>query len=164
MPCRRRRDYLRCQHLGDSTSMLNYSIRFFNRMRSRSNPSILSSRQTQDLRAGGLKVTDAIVLLDREQGGEENLNTHDIQLHSLLKTQDVLDRLRANESIDQTTYDKTVAFLNAKNPSPSQVNEWTLVEIVCDCCFEKAKRMILHECEIWRSSTLSRVPCCAKTK
>jgi len=42
----------------------------------------------------GLIVKDVVVLLDREQGGKDNLRKHNIQLHSVLKMTDILEILK----------------------------------------------------------------------
>ena len=60
-----------------------------------------------------IQVTDALVLLDREQGGTENLSVENIKIHSVLKTSDVLNILLNSKRIDQQIFDKTVNFLNA---------------------------------------------------
>lgn len=62
--------------------------------------------------ARGIAVTDAIVLLDREQGGSENIQQQNVRLHSIIKTNSVLDILFKSNKIDQETYDKTNEFLN----------------------------------------------------
>ena len=53
--------------------------------------SIVSSVEL--FRAAGLVVEDAIVLLDRQQGGVENLRKAGIRVHSVLALGDVLDLL-----------------------------------------------------------------------
>ncbi|KAM7286482.1 uridine 5'-monophosphate synthase isoform X1 [Ixodes scapularis] len=53
----------------------------------------------QALTAAGLVVTDAVVFLDREQGGSENLLQWNIKTHSIFKITDILDRLLATNRI-----------------------------------------------------------------
>jgi len=48
---------------------------------------------TDDLEAAGLKIHDAIVLINREQGGEANLNARKIKLHSVLTLNLVMKEL-----------------------------------------------------------------------
>ncbi|CAN8010023.1 unnamed protein product [Ixodes pacificus] len=54
---------------------------------------------SQALTAAGLVVTDAIVFLDREQGGSENLLQWNIKTHSIFKITDILDTLLATNRI-----------------------------------------------------------------
>lgn len=51
------------------------------------------------LKEVGLKVTDAVVLLNREQGGAQRLEERGITLHSVITVTEVLDVLLANGSI-----------------------------------------------------------------
>ncbi|XP_042145309.1 uridine 5'-monophosphate synthase isoform X3 [Ixodes scapularis] len=53
----------------------------------------------QALTAAGLVVTDAVVFLDREQGGSENLLQWNIKTHSIFKITDILDTLLATNRI-----------------------------------------------------------------
>ena len=59
--------------------------------------SIVSSVEL--FRAAGLVVEDAVVLLDRQQGGVENLRKVGIRVHSVLELSDVLDLLAATGHI-----------------------------------------------------------------
>ncbi|EME28177.1 bifunctional orotate phosphoribosyltransferase / orotidine-5'-phosphate decarboxylase isoform 1 [Galdieria sulphuraria] len=52
-----------------------------------------------------LRVKDVVVLLDREQGGKDNLAKHNVRLHSVLKMTDILETLRHSGrlSVEQVT-------------------------------------------------------------
>lgn len=64
-----------------------------------------------DLRKNGLVVTDAIVILDREQGGLENLKSKGIKLHSVIKSSELLDVLAGK--ISKEVHAKASAFIEA---------------------------------------------------
>jgi len=50
-------------------------------------------RAAATIRAEGGLVTDAVVLLDREEGGRENLAKDDVKLHYLLRTSEAAEKL-----------------------------------------------------------------------
>ena len=50
-------------------------------------------RAAKAIRAEGGVVTDAFVLLDREEGGEERLARNGVRLHSILRISDVARKL-----------------------------------------------------------------------
>jgi len=50
-------------------------------------------RAAEAIRTEGGVVMDAVVLLDREEGGKENLAKDDIKLHYLLKTSEAANKL-----------------------------------------------------------------------
>ena len=54
---------------------------------------------SKSLEAVGLKVTDAVVLLNREQGGARRLEQKGVKLHSVITISEVLEVLQANGSI-----------------------------------------------------------------
>ena len=80
--------------------------------------SIVSSVEL--FRAAGLVVEDAVVLLDRQQGGVENLRKVGIRVHSVLELSDVLDLLAATghipAEIRQTLFAATLAGDGSTQP------------------------------------------------
>jgi uridine monophosphate synthetase len=62
---------------------------------------ILEKKRTE---LKNITVTDAYVLLDREQGGPEILEKNNIKIHSVIKITEVLDYLFKNNSLDIETY------------------------------------------------------------
>ncbi|KAF8369847.1 hypothetical protein HHK36_032129 [Tetracentron sinense] len=82
------------------------------------------------LRAAGLKVTDAVVLIDREQGGRENLAQNGIRLHSMIKLTEMVDILRKNQraiSSEKVRVRVTASYAEraklAKNPTGKKLFE-----------------------------------------
>ncbi len=59
----------------------------------------------------GLFVRDAVVLLDRQQGGRERLRQEGINLISLLNLEVILNHLKANDRISEDWYLKSMQFL-----------------------------------------------------
>jgi len=59
------------------------------------------------IRAEGGIVEDAVVLLDREEGGRENLEKEGIKLHALMKASEAADKLYEIGAIDEEQY-KTI--------------------------------------------------------
>ena len=71
--------------------------------------SILSAAET--LRQAGLTVKDAIVLVDRKQGGAEALSEIGIHLHPVMDIVEMLETLKAKQCIDADTHTKVMEYL-----------------------------------------------------
>ena len=61
--------------------------------------------------ASGLKITDFIVLVDREQGGGAQLEAKGYKLHSVIGINELLDILKEEGKIDDGDYDKAKKFI-----------------------------------------------------
>ena len=79
--------------------------------------SIVSSVEL--FRAAGLEVEDAVVLLDRQQGGVENLAKAGIRVHSVLELGDVLDLLAKTGHISA----EILQTLSASTPSKEDATQ-----------------------------------------
>ena len=64
------------------------------------------------LKAEGLVVEDAIVVVNREQGGKEKLLDQGIQLHSLISVFDLLKVLFYEKKISESTFREVNEFLS----------------------------------------------------
>ncbi|CAB3371448.1 Hypothetical predicted protein [Cloeon dipterum] len=68
-----------------------------------------------DLRGAGLKVTDAIVIVDREQGGPENLQNEGIKCHSVCTLMQIISILKESGKVDSIMVEKVKAYLEDNN-------------------------------------------------
>lgn len=83
------------------------------------------------LRKEGLKVTDAVVLLDREQGGKARLEEHGIHLHSVCTLSEMLDILQQQGEVDVEMVEKVKNFIQGNVFEPGAQNGPTPVKRVC---------------------------------
>eukprot|EP00062_Callorhinchus_milii_P005763 gi/632945579/ref/XP_007888136.1/ PREDICTED: uridine 5'-monophosphate synthase [Callorhinchus milii] len=76
----------------------------------------LSVLETADvLHKEGLNVTDAVVLMDREQGGRAKLEEEGIRLHSFCSLYKLLDILHSHGKIDSEIVENVKAFIRENN-------------------------------------------------
>jgi uridine monophosphate synthetase len=66
----------------------------------------------EQLRAAGLVINDAVVLIDRQQGGREALSAHGLNFHAVLTIHEILHSLLAQSLIDSDTFTTVNAYLN----------------------------------------------------
>lgn len=63
------------------------------------------------LRENGLKVTDVVVLVDREQGGITELSKHKCHCQRAFTLKELLDYYNVKKAISPVDYDRTMAYL-----------------------------------------------------
>lgn len=61
-------------------------------------------KAAEAIRAEGGIVTDAVVLLDREEGGKKNLAEHNVALHYLLRVSEAAEKLYEMDAIKEDQY------------------------------------------------------------
>jgi orotate phosphoribosyltransferase len=62
-----------------------------------------------------MRVRDAIVLIDREQGGIERLHSHGYHVTPILRLRTMLNFYRSQHLIDERTFQECLAYLAAKD-------------------------------------------------
>ncbi|XP_050408621.1 uridine 5'-monophosphate synthase isoform X3 [Patella vulgata] len=72
----------------------------------------------QALNSVGIAVTDAVVLLDREQGAEDMLKYENITLHSICKLSHVIEILEKHGKIDSDMVSKVKTFITENRFKP----------------------------------------------
>lgn len=73
------------------------------------------------LSSADLRVTDAVVLLDRFQGGKDMLKYQGVSLHSLLTLPEVIELLCRKGKVDPEMAEKVHKFLSANKFQPSSL-------------------------------------------
>jgi orotate phosphoribosyltransferase len=69
------------------------------------------------LEEAGIRVRDAVVLMDRQQGGRERLREFGINLVSILTLEVVLNYLMSSGKISEEWYRRSMEYLKANRPS-----------------------------------------------
>jgi len=83
-----------------------------------SGSSVLETAQT--LQEAGIRVTDAVVLLNREQGGPEKLSANHIKLHSVFSMSDVLSVLSAAGKMSAQEVETVSKYIAENKFKPDQ--------------------------------------------
>ncbi|KAH0621312.1 hypothetical protein JD844_022461 [Phrynosoma platyrhinos] len=83
------------------------------------------------LRKEGLKVTDAIVLLDREQGGKAILEKHGIRLHSVCTLSQILRILEQQKKVPPEMLARVEKFIQENIIKPSEQNGMAPTKRIC---------------------------------
>lgn len=66
---------------------------------------------TKAVREAGAKVEDLVIVLDREQGGEDELMKSNVNLHKLVTLKELLAYMVDKEFITQDQYSKVLVYL-----------------------------------------------------
>ena len=100
------------------------------------------------LRSQGLIVEQAVVLLNREQGGEENLRQHGVTLHSLATISKLMDVLEKHKIVDDQTKEKVLEFVMnnqvVKDERQQKKVEQMTLEARCEKAGKPLSRKILE--------------------
>jgi orotate phosphoribosyltransferase len=83
--------------------------------------SIMST--AQQLEQQGMAVRDAIVLIDREQGGMDRLHEHGCRVTPILRLKTMLNFYHANHSIDDRTYERSIEYLHQSHQARHEPDE-----------------------------------------
>jgi len=86
--------------------------------------SILSTARM--LEAAGMRVRDAIVLLDREQGGVERLHEQGLRVMPVLKLKTMLNYFHAAALIDEAQFERCMSYLAERHAAPAAENGGTV--------------------------------------
>lgn len=70
-----------------------------------------------DLKNEGLEIIEALVIMDREQGGRDNLHKAGVNIKSLFTLTEMMEYLLSADKIDQATYDKVIDYLKTNKAS-----------------------------------------------
>ncbi len=73
------------------------------------------------LREAGLLVSDAVVLVDRQQGGRQRLKQHGVSLVPILSLEIILNYLMSTGSITEDWYQQSLAYLERFKASEAEI-------------------------------------------
>ena len=80
----------------------------------------------------GLKVSDVVVLIDREQGGQQHLKQNNLTLHAAFTLSFIVDTLLAHKLLDQEVVNAVKMFIS-ENQTTSAVAGAISHEALCTC-------------------------------
>ena len=73
----------------------------------------------KDLKNSGIKCSDAIVLLNREQGGEKLLSENGIKMHALLSLTQLMQFLKEANCVNESVVEKVKIYLQNTQVDPN---------------------------------------------
>lgn len=79
----------------------------------------------KDLTDAGIECSDALILLNREQGGKENLKNNGIEIHALFTLTQLMEYLRAENCIENNVVLKVQEYLSVTKVNLSTLNSNT---------------------------------------
>lgn len=77
----------------------------------------------KDLKDSGIQCKDAVVLLNREQGGEKFLEKNGIKMHALLSLTNLMNYLQEANCINKSVVEKVKAYLSNVQVDSSVFNK-----------------------------------------
>lgn len=77
----------------------------------------------KDLVDSGIKCTDAIVLLNREQGGQKILEENGVKMHALLSMTQLMEILKNEKCIDDATVEKVTNYISTAKVDAAVLKE-----------------------------------------
>ncbi|XP_034113456.1 uridine 5'-monophosphate synthase [Drosophila albomicans] len=109
----------------------------------------------RDLQSEGIVVTDAIVVVDREQGGAGNIAKHGVRMHSLFTLSFLLNTLHEAGRVEKATVDAVAKYIAAvqinsdgsfigggDKRNPSEANEFSRTKLSYESRANLAKSSI----------------------
>lgn len=86
----------------------------------------------KDLIDAGIRCSDALVLLNREQGGSEFLKTKGITMHALFTLTQLMDYLRVEGCVDETIVKKVQNYISSTQVNTSVIMGINIGEFILD--------------------------------
>ncbi|KAH8420701.1 hypothetical protein KR222_001923 [Zaprionus bogoriensis] len=105
----------------------------------------------RDLQSEGIVVTDAVVVVDREQGGVANIAKHGVRMHSLFTLSFLLNTLHEAGRIERSTVDAVAkyiaavqinsdgSFIGGDKRNPTEANEFARTKLTYESRANLAK-------------------------
>lgn len=85
-----------------------------------------------DLKNEGLEVVEALIIMDREQGGRDNLNKVGINIQSLFTLTEMMEYLLEAEKINKQTYDSVINYLKTNKASVKTIEKEKNLRLTTD--------------------------------
>ena len=91
-----------------------------------------------------LKVKDVVVLIDREQGGKDNLKTKNLKLFSVFTISSMISILSKKQKINEQTVSNVKAFLKSNQSVKPTTVGFCFFFFFCIFVF-----FLIFECGVW---------------